>query len=93
MQTCGDLSKLHGTDESRIRKGKATRGWSDVALTRPSSICRMARLALTRMTIQAKTRWYMALARPSRTLAATSGEVGETIQSEPEQTRIETACE
>ena len=43
----------------------------------------MARLALIRITIQLNTLWYMALANPSRTLDATSGETGEVIQSEP----------
>ena len=45
-----------------------------------------------RITIQLKTRWYMALAMPSRTASATAGETGETIQSDPAlMRRVESA--
>ena len=53
------------------------------ARERPSSCWRMARLALMRITIHEKTREYVALDKPSRTLAATSGETGDVIQSVP----------
>ena len=45
--------------------------------------CAVARLALTRMTIQENTREYIAFAMPSRTAPATSDRLGELIQSDP----------